>query len=121
MTDLVILIIIAVLLFFAVRGSISHAKGECGGCCGTCARPVKKKLEGKKIAEKTVAVEGMHCENCRNTVERAINRIDGAAAKVNLKKNTAAVSMSRMVSDEELTEAVERAGYKVTKITCKEG
>lgn len=121
MTDLVILMIIAVLLFFAVRGAVGHAKGECGGCCGTCAKPVKKKLGGKKIAEKTLTIEGMHCESCRNTVERAVNRIDGAVAKVNLKKNIAVVSMSRMVSDEELTEAMERAGYRVTGITCKEG
>ena len=58
----------------------------------------------------------MHCENCKNRVERQINKIAGAVAKVDLKRKIAVVSMSRMVEDEELREAVERLDFKVLKI-----
>ena len=37
-------------------------------------------------------------------------------AKVDLKRKIAVVSMSRMVEDEELREAVERLDFKVLKI-----
>ena len=58
----------------------------------------------------------MHCENCKNRVERAINRIDGAVGKVNLKKSIAVVSFDREVSDEEIRKAVEEQDYKVLSI-----
>ena len=28
----------------------------------------------------------MHCENCKNSIERSVNIIDGASCQVNLKK-----------------------------------
>ena len=58
--------------------------------------------------------EGGCC--CKNRVERAINRIDGAVGKVNLKKNIAVVSFEREVSDEEIRKAVEEQDYKVLSI-----
>ena len=78
--------------------------------------PDNKKLEGTKIGEKTVYIEGMHCENCKNRVERAINRIDGAVAKVNLKKNLAVVSYDRKIADDDIRRAVEEQDYKVISI-----
>lgn len=58
----------------------------------------------------------MHCENCKNKVEKNINQIDGAVAKVNLRKDTAVVSMDRNISDTDLIQAVEQANYTVIKI-----
>lgn len=49
----------------------------------------------------------MHCENCKNKVEKNINQIDGAVAKVNLRKDTAVVSMDRNISDTDLIQTVE--------------
>ena len=77
---------------------------------------MKRNWPEPKIGEKTVHIEGMHCENCKNRVERAINRIDGAVGKVNLKKNIAVVSFEREVSDEEIRKAVEEQDYKVLSI-----
>ncbi|SHK04983.1 heavy-metal-associated domain-containing protein [Hespellia stercorisuis] len=121
MGNVIIIIILAVVVFLAVRGSVRHFKGE-GGCCGGCAesRPEKKELAGEKTVEKIIHIEGMHCENCRNSVERQINRIEGAAARVDLKKNIAIVSMDREISDEELKRAVESIDFKVTGIAKKE-
>lgn len=78
--------------------------------------PDNKTLEGTKIGEKTVYIDGMHCENCKNRVERAINRIDGAVAKVNLKKNLAVVSYDRKIADDDIRRAVEEQDYKVISI-----
>lgn len=114
MGDIIIVAIVAAAMLFAVRGVVSRSKR---GCCGGAVPKVpEKKLDGEKIGEKVVTIEGMYCENCKNSVERQINRIDGAAAKVNLKKNIAVVSMDRLVDDEELIQAVERAYFKVTQI-----
>ena len=79
-STLIVLLIVIVIAAFAMRNSIGHFKGE-GGCCGggETILPDEKELTGTKIGEKTVHIEGMHCENCKNRVERAINRIDGGA------------------------------------------
>ena len=50
------------------------------------------------------------------SVTRAINRIDGAAAKVSLKKGEAVVSYDREISNEELKKVVEDRGYHVVSI-----
>ena len=55
-------------------------------------------------------------KNCVASVTRAINRIDGAAAKVSLKKGEAVVSYDREISDEELKKVVEDRGYHVVSI-----
>ena len=116
-STLIVLLIVIVIVAFALKSSIGHFKGE-GGCCGggETILPDHKELSGPKIGEKTVHIEGMHCENCKNRVERAINRIDGAVARVNLKKKIALVSFDRDVSDEEIRKAVENLDYKVVGI-----
>ena len=55
-------------------------------------------------------MEGLHCKNCKNSVEKAINNIEGAAAKVNLKEQTAEVVLENDVADEVLRAAVEISG-----------
>ena len=55
-------------------------------------------------------------ENCKNTVEKYINQIDGASAQVNLKKNIAVVQLDRPVEDTDLRTAVARAGFTVAGI-----
>ncbi len=113
----VILIIVIIIAVFAVRSSFKHMKGE-GGCCGGGSddKPKKKILDGTKIGEKIIHIEGMHCDHCKNSVEKSINQIDGAVAKVNLKKNIAVVSVDREIDGEDLEFAVRRAGFKTINI-----
>ncbi|MDO4633043.1 MAG: heavy metal-associated domain-containing protein [Eubacteriales bacterium] len=114
----IILLIMAVLVFFAVRSSKKHLTGQ-GGCCGGGGGSLpeeKKKLEHSVIAKKTLTIEGMHCDNCKNAVMKHLQRIDGVSCSVNLRKKQAVVEMDREVSDEELTAAVTRAGYEVVSI-----
>ena len=116
MENYMIIGILAVVIVLALARSRKHFKG--GGCCGSGGNTIrdKKKLTDPKIGEKVMVIEGMHCENCEIRVENALNRLDGVACKVNLKKKTATVSYSREVSDELLKETVEKMGYQVTEI-----
>lgn len=120
MADIIILVLVAVLLVFAARGTVKHFKGE-GPCCGGgsgSASPVieEKRLENPVLGKKTVYISGMHCEHCVQSVTKAINRIDGACAKVELKKNRAVVSYDRELDEAALRKAVEDAGFKVTSV-----
>ncbi len=54
----------------------------------------------------------MTCASCVARVERALNKVEGAEATVNLATETATVSFDpSLVAPEELTAAVERIGY----------
>ena len=44
-------------------------------------------LKKPKIGEKVIQIEGMHCDHCKQSVTSELNKIDGVAAKVKLKKN----------------------------------
>ena len=110
-----VVVVLLAIIAFACKDSLKHFKGE-GGCCGgSSEKPEKKKLSGEKI----IHIEGMHCKNCKNSVEKHINEIDGAVAKVNLKKKIAIVSLDREVSEEQLREAVENADFTVTGIESR--
>lgn len=116
MENYIIIGILLVIIVAAVMRAKKHFKG--GGCCGSGSNTIreKKTLNGPKLGEKTLVIEGMHCENCEIRVENALNRLDGVVSKVNYKKKTAVVSYSAEVSDDLLKETVEKKGYKVVEI-----
>ncbi len=122
MSDVIIILILIVILGFAVKSSIKHFKGE-GACCGggsgqvKTKRPKKKKLDGPVIGTRTIKISGMHCQNCVNSVTRALNSLDGVSAKVSLRDNSAEVSFDRSVEEDRLWRAVEDAGFEVLSIT----
>lgn len=117
MGTLVMTLILLGIIAMAVKSSREHMRGE-GGCCGGGGelKAEKKKLEGKKVAELTLVVEGMHCENCKNRIERAINEMDGAVAKVDLKKKRAVISMDREIASEEFVHRIENLDFQVTEV-----
>ena len=120
MTDIIILLIVAVIIGFALKGSIKHFKGE-GACCGGGGKGLiqgrgKKVLEHDKMGEIILHIEGMHCDNCRRCVIRALKQIEGVSAEVNLKKKQAVVSYDRPVDERRLEQAVEHVGYTVSSV-----
>jgi copper chaperone CopZ len=121
-TTVVLVILIIVVVAIAVKSSIGHFKGE-GGCCGGGGSNIipeeDKQLEGPVIEEKIIKIEGMHCENCVNKVKRAINKLDGASAQVDLKKNQAVVKFDKKVDEELLKNVIENLDFKVVDITTK--
>lgn len=116
MENIIIIAIIAVAAVVGVIYTVKHFKGESSCCGGGSSVKAKKKKLNNVIARKTMVIEGMTCDHCKNRVERALNEMNGVAGKVNLSKKQALVSMEREVSDEELRAVVEKAGYKVVEI-----
>ena len=118
MGTVIVVAVLVVIAFFAIRSSRKHMKGE-GGCCGgggdTIAEPPKE-LEGHVLGKKIVHIQGMHCENCKNSVERSVNRLDGAACRVDLRRNLAEVSYDRPLDENALRFAIERLDFQVTGI-----
>lgn len=116
MGDLVIIGILAVVLVLGVVHARKHFRG--GGCCGSGSNTIrsKKTLTEPVLGRFTMTVEGMHCENCQARVENALNRLDGVACKVNLRRKTAEVSFSRPFAQEEARGIVEKLGYSVKEI-----
>ena len=120
MANVIIIVILMMIAIVAVKGSLKHFHGE-GSCCGGSTGITKadipvKVLENPKLGEKVVDISGMHCENCVFSVTKAINRIEGASADVDLKKKRAIVSYDREVSEDAIRKAVEQEGFKVTEI-----
>ncbi|MGF7144978.1 copper chaperone CopZ [Anaerotaenia torta] len=71
--------------------------------------------------KKIIEINGMSCGHCQARVENALNALDGAQAKVELKKNRAVVTLEKEISDEVLRNAVTEAGYEVVGISEKKG
>ncbi len=66
---------------------------------------------------KTIQIEGMTCGHCSARVEKVLNMIDGVHATVNLEQKTAEVELDAEVSEEQLKETIENAGYEVVSVS----
>ncbi len=115
MVDAIILIIVAVIIIFAIKGTLKHFKGE-SPCCGgghdsTISK--EKKLSSPVIGKITVKISGMHCQHCVNNVTNAINSIEGASAKVDLAHEEATILYDRPIDMQVIYQAIENAGYQV--------
>ena len=66
--------------------------------------------------EKTALIKGMSCSHCAARVEKALNKIDGVEATIDLESRTAKLSLTQPVPDKVIKDAVENVGYEVTDI-----
>lgn len=116
---IIIVAVIAVLVIAGLKETIKHAKGE-GACCGGGNTASDEEptviLSGKIVTRMNVYIDGMHCMNCKNSVTRSLQRLDQVSAEVDLKKNMAYVESTRNVGDDEITFAIERLDFNVTRI-----
>ena len=60
----------------------------------------------------TLSIEGMTCSSCVNSVEKALNAVDGVSATINFATETAHILAPADIDVKELVNAVEKAGYK---------
>lgn len=121
MENYIIIGIIAVILVLCVITTIRRVKNK--SCCsggGSKNLVEKKTLSEPVIMIKTIGINGMHCENCKNSIERHINRLDGAVCKVNLRKSTAEIQLSQNISDEEIRNIITSLDFTVTGIKTRE-
>lgn len=76
----------------------------------------KNKIKEGDSRKMKISIEGMMCMHCAGRVKEALENLDGAKdVEVNLKKKCALVFGD--VTEEEITAAIENAGYKVKKIS----
>ena len=72
--------------------------------------PITERSEPSRTV--AIQIDGMHCASCVRRVERAVERLDGvAAASVNLATQRARVVYDSPATVEQISAAVERAGY----------
>lgn len=66
------------------------------------------------MKEVKLNIEGMHCTGCSTRLEKVLNNVDGVEdAKVSLEEKKADIEYDEtQVSEKELIEAVEDAGFK---------
>lgn len=76
--------------------------------------------EGRKEVTKqmkTIQIEGMQCNHCKMTVEKALNSIEGIIkAEVNLENKNAIIETKKEVSNNQITQVIEEAGFQVINI-----
>jgi copper chaperone CopZ len=121
MTNAIVVVVLVIVIIMATKGAAKHLMGQ-GSCCAGGSSTVKepdKKLSDPVIMTKVFKIDGMHCENCSNRVKRAINRIDGVSAKINLRRKEAVVEYDREVDDATITGAIETLDYKVISVIKK--
>ena len=67
--------------------------------------------------EKLVSIEGMACNHCKMNVEKALKEIDGVEeVNVSLEEKNAIIKLNKEISDSEIKNAIQEAGYEVIEI-----
>lgn len=81
---------------------------------------VKQEKERTNTMTKVISIEGMMCNHCTGTVQKALEAAEGVkVVTMSLEQKNATVELASDVADEVLTKAVVDAGYEVKGITTK--
>jgi Cu+-exporting ATPase len=67
---------------------------------------------GNRVVE--LDIEGMTCASCVNRVEKKLGKLEGVEASVNLPLESAHVTVPDGITDDQLVDTVNAAGYKAT-------
>jgi Cu+-exporting ATPase len=62
----------------------------------------------------TLSVQGMTCSSCVNSVEKALNKVEGVSATINFATETAHILAPADMDPKDLIKVVEKAGYSAT-------
>lgn len=65
----------------------------------------------------TLLIQGMTCSSCVNTVEKALNSMEGVSATVNFATETAHILAPAEISEKELIKVVKGSGYQAQTLT----
>lgn len=108
------------------ESEITHATAEGEQCILKAPteqnnrQDVKQEKERTNTMTKVISIEGMMCNHCTGTVQKALEAVEGVkAVTMSLEQKNAAVELASDVADEVLTKAVVDAGYEVKGITTK--
>lgn len=76
-----------------------------------------QKERKKKKMEKIITIEGMQCNHCKMSVEKALMQLEEIeTAEVDLEKKTATIQGKKDISDEKIQKAIQEVGFEVTEI-----
>ena len=120
---LIIIVVIAILMVFAVRHAyrVFSLKDDC--CGGGPKAPKAKKMAVVTVEDTDeanypysldVRVKGMTCEKCVERVQNALNAQPGTWATVDLASGTAYILAKSAIDRDAIERAVEDAGYYVS-------
>lgn len=75
--------------------------------------------QAEKTQHAAIKIGGMACGGCANTVQEALNDIEGVKeAKVDLENDAALVTFEEnVVSEDDFREAIKQAGYEFKGIS----
>ncbi len=82
-------------------------------------KPKFKYKEENQMGEnvKKISIEGMQCDHCKMTVEKALRELDGVTkVEVDLKNKSAVIKTNKEVDNKKITEVIRKAGYTVKEI-----
>lgn len=81
---------------------------------------VKQEKERTNTMTKVISIEGMMCNHCTGTVQKALEAVEGVkAVTMSLEQKNATVELVSDVADDVLAKAVTDAGYEVKGVTAK--
>ena len=67
--------------------------------------------------QQTIGIQGMNCNHCAASVEKALKAIPGVTAvTVDLAGKSATLTTETRIADDSITRAVTEAGFEVTGI-----
>lgn len=70
--------------------------------------------EENRMMTKTIKIEGMQCNHCKMSVEKALNSIEGVIkVDVSLENKTATIESQKEIENDKIKEVIEEAGFEV--------
>lgn len=115
MGTVVVLLILAAIIAFAVFGTIKRIRYG-SSCCGE-RDPAPKKI---KVSDKDkshypyayeLGIDGMHCSNCARRIENGFNKIPGMWAKADVSKKQVILMTKEQVEQNDCFKIVSDSGY----------
>lgn len=115
MGTVVVLLILAAIIAFAVFGTIKRIRFG-SSCCGE-RDPAPKKI---KVSDKDkshypyayeLGIDGIHCSNCARRVENGFNKIPGMWAKADVSKKQVILMTKEQLEQNDCFKIVSDSGY----------
>lgn len=72
---------------------------------------------GNSKITKTIQIEGMSCNHCKMTVEKALKSMNGVTkVEVSLENKNAVIKSNKEIEDDEIKKTIDEIGFNVKEI-----
>ena len=120
MDKVIIYIVLAIVLIFAVLGVINRIRHG-SSCCGE-HEAAPKKVRAKDTNKNhypfvyELDVDGMHCANCARRVENGFNSITGLWAKADIGQKKVLLRSKTQMDEAQVKKIISDAGYTLLRM-----